>query len=279
MRLRTLLIVLAACLLLLCAGGYVVARYLGGKLADMPLAKQSCTVTADGVVTLDAEQLGNAATIAAVGIRRQLPERAVVVALATAYQESKIRNLSGGDRDSVGLFQQRPSQGWGTVEQISDQRYAAGKFYDKLVKIPGWEKMRVTDAAQAVQISAHPELYQQWADESEILARALQGTAVQAVTCTLGSNPATRGAEAAKALDTSVQLDWGTSGTVEGGAFSLPAVSNQVGWRYAHWLVARAEEHGVRSVRFAGLEWTAKSGGWSRTTAATGDRVTAEVYA
>ncbi|GGK36669.1 hypothetical protein GCM10010124_31640 [Pilimelia terevasa] len=77
----------------------------------------------------------------------------------TAMQESGLRNLPGGDRDSVGLFQQRPSQGWGTVAQLRDPAYAATKFYQRLAKVPGWERMSVTDAAQAVQRSAYPNAY------------------------------------------------------------------------------------------------------------------------
>ncbi len=144
-----------------------------------------CEVRTDtGAVRLDADQMANAATIAAVGLTRGLPERAVVVALATALQESELNNLSGGDRDSVGLFQQRPSQGWGTAEQIRDPRYAASAFYDQLVKVRGWEDMRVTEAAQRVQRSAFPEAYQKWADEAQVLAEALVGTAYGAVMCT-----------------------------------------------------------------------------------------------
>src|SRR5262245_60768023 len=102
--------------------------------------KQTCVArTGTGVVTLDPAQMANAATIAAVGIRRGMPDRAVVVALATSLQESKLRNLAGGDRDSVGLFQQRPSQGWGSREEIADPRYAAGKFYAALMRVRGWE--------------------------------------------------------------------------------------------------------------------------------------------
>src|SRR3712207_121965 len=145
---------------------------MGGVL-KLPRLGPECTVRADGEVTLDAVQMANAATISAVGVRRKMPERAVVVALATALQESKLENLDTGDRDSVGLFQQRPSQGWGSEEQIQDPRYAAEKFYAALKKVKGWKKMRVTDAAQKVQRSAYPNAYEKWADESEVLARAL----------------------------------------------------------------------------------------------------------
>jgi murein DD-endopeptidase MepM/ murein hydrolase activator NlpD len=74
-------------------------------------------------------------------------------------QESGLRNLTGGDRDSIGLFQQRPSQGWGTPQQLADPAYQAGKFFDKLITIDGWQQMPLTDAAQAVQRSAYPDAY------------------------------------------------------------------------------------------------------------------------
>ena len=131
-----------------------------------------CTLPSSGVPLTD-EQIGNARTIAQVGRDRGLPERAVVIALATAMQESSLRNLDYGDRDSLGLFQQRPSQGWGTPEQVQDPVYAAGKFYDGLVLVPGWQTMRVTDAAQWVQRSAYGELYQQHAEMAVELSATL----------------------------------------------------------------------------------------------------------
>ena len=79
---------------------------------------------------------------------RGLPDRAVVIALATAQQESRLRNLDYGDRDSLGLFQQRPSSGWGTAAQVQDPEYAAGKFFDRLVRVPGWETGRLTEVAR-----------------------------------------------------------------------------------------------------------------------------------
>ncbi|GAA0636760.1 hypothetical protein GCM10009547_46380 [Sporichthya brevicatena] len=111
---------------------------------------------------LDAHQMANARTIVAVGKLLGLPPRAAVIAVATAYQESWIRNLNWGDRDSLGLFQQRPSYGWGTKAQIRTPAYAAAAFYGPLVAIPGWERMPLTVAAQAVQRSAFPNRYAQW---------------------------------------------------------------------------------------------------------------------
>ena len=159
--------------------------------------------------------MANAATIAAVGLVRQLPERAVVVALATAFQESELKNLDYGDRDSVGLFQQRPSQGWGTPEQILDPRYSAGKFYSSLVKVRNWEGLRVTEAAQRVQRSAFPEAYEKWADESTVLAEALTGRAGSAVTCTQVGEPQQRGLSATEALGNGLRADWGDHVTVQ----------------------------------------------------------------
>ncbi|WP_091651915.1 hypothetical protein [Micromonospora pallida] len=247
-------------------GIYLGIRNVGDDLR-LPIAGRSCTVQADGQVRLNAEQMANAATIAAIGIQRKMPERAVVVALATAYQESGLENLAGGDRDSIGLFQQRPSQGWGTPEEIRDPRYAAKKFYAGLKKVRGWEEMRVTDAAQAVQRSAFPEAYQKWADESEVLTRALLGDATAAVACTVGRTPVMRGDAAAAALTRGLTLDWGLSETAslaELTGLAVPAADPRDGWRYAHWLVSHAHDHGVKRVRFADLEWTASKGTWSR---------------
>jgi hypothetical protein len=138
-----------------------------------PPTTQVCTVPATSV-TLSGEQWANARTIAQVGYDRGLSERAVVIALATAMQESTLRNLDHGDRDSLGLFQQRPSQGWGTPAQVRDPVHAAGRFYDGLVRVPGWDTMRLTDAAQTVQRSAFPELYQQHEPLAVALVDALR---------------------------------------------------------------------------------------------------------
>ena len=118
-------------------------------------------LTIDG---LDATQLANAHIIMAVAAQRGLPVRAAVIAVATALQESTLRNLSGGDRDSLGLFQQRPSQGWGTPAQILDPVFASNAFYDHLVRVANWETIPVTQAAQAVQRSAYPTAYAKWED-------------------------------------------------------------------------------------------------------------------
>ncbi|MEI5603588.1 C40 family peptidase [Streptomyces brasiliscabiei] len=119
---------------------------------------------------LPAEQVPNAATIVATGLSLDVPEKGRIVALATAMQESRLRNLNYGDRDSLGLFQQRPSQGWGSAQQIRDPVYASEQFYKHLRKVNGWQQMTITQAAQAVQRSGYPDAYAQW----ENLATALQ---------------------------------------------------------------------------------------------------------
>ncbi|MFE6833224.1 hypothetical protein ACFVFI_00055 [Streptomyces sp. NPDC057705] len=124
------------------------------------------------------EQAANAATIAAVGVAKGLPDRAVTIALATAMQESALRNLDHGDRDSLGLFQQRPSMGWGTPEQIRDPVYSAGIFYDHLVDVPGYSRLPLTVAAQKVQRSGFPQAYAKHEPDATVLTAAFGGDGI-----------------------------------------------------------------------------------------------------
>ena len=141
-----------------------------GRTLVIPAAGGSSSGGAGGSVTaLTAEQEGNGRIIIAVGRELGIPDYGIVIALATAMQESSLRNLSWGDRDSVGLFQQRPSTGWGTVEQIMDPAHATRLFFDGnpgltrgLRDISGWQSMALTVAAQKVQISAYPNAYAKW---------------------------------------------------------------------------------------------------------------------
>ncbi|GGK41088.1 hypothetical protein GCM10010124_37480 [Pilimelia terevasa] len=275
----TAVVVTAVAAVVVAGFGVVVVRDVldGLRLAAID---RHCTVKASGEVALDADQTANAATIAAMGVRQEMPERAVVVALATALQESKLKNLPGGDRDSVGLFQQRPSMGWGSPKQIRNPRYAARKFYQGLAKVRGWERMRVTDAAQHVQRSAFPQAYEKWVDEAEVLTRALLGRATGAVACTVPRGDSPADGAATTSVLRGLRLDWGdfaTSG-VDTHAVTVAPGSARHGWRYAHWLVAHAAAHGVRAVSYAGLRWTAERGDWGASPEATGRGVTAEVF-
>ena len=143
-----------------------------------------CTLTVNGHhYGLDRAQVANATTIAQTAVALGLPHHAVTVALAATFQESGLQNLTHGDRDSVGLFQQRPSQGWGTPAQLLDTRYASDAFLRALSRIQGWASLPVADAVQRVQRSAAPGAYAHWEREARALARAVTGEAVGTLSC------------------------------------------------------------------------------------------------
>jgi murein DD-endopeptidase MepM/ murein hydrolase activator NlpD len=128
-------------------------------------------------------QVTNAATIITAGRQLGVPRRGWVVALATAMQESSLNNLDHGDRDSIGLFQQRPSQGWGTRAQIMNPVYSATAFYRRLLTIGNWQNLKITEAAQAVQRSALPNAYSRWESDATTLVTALTGEVGIAADC------------------------------------------------------------------------------------------------
>jgi cell wall-associated NlpC family hydrolase len=128
------------------------------------------------------DQMANAATIIAIGKQLTVPPPGWVVAIAAALQESGLHNLDHGDRDSLGLFQQRPSQGWGTPAQIMDPTYAATQFYRHLLAIPGWQQMSVNDAAQAVERSGFPDAYAQHEQAARAIVAAVAGVACTGIT-------------------------------------------------------------------------------------------------
>jgi hypothetical protein len=202
-------------------------------------------------VLLTTEQAANASTIAAVGKRLGVPNHAVTIALATAFQESGMRNLDYGDRDSLGLFQQRPSQGWGTPEAIQDPRLASAAFYRRLLKVEGWATLSVTAAAQRVQRSAAPDAYGQWEDASRTLARALTGEVPAGIACRYdvpkGSVIPTAG------LKRQAELELGPGGLAR----------TKAPWVTAGWLVTHARTYHLTRISTTGHTWTAKSGEWA----------------
>jgi hypothetical protein len=129
--------------------------------------------------SISAGQLRNAHEIIRAGQAMGLPARAWVIAVATSIQETKLINYgylgSANDHDSLGLFQQRPSAGWGSPEQLTDPDYAARAFYAALVKVPGWDEMNLTDAAQTVQVSAYGDRYAQWEAKAADVVNAFYG--------------------------------------------------------------------------------------------------------
>ncbi|MEE1833415.1 heavy metal transporter [Streptomyces sp. SP17KL33] len=292
---------MAAFVVLAAIGAYLTVQYLTGGNGT-----PRCVVVSaagDGAsYEFTPEQAANAATISAVGTSRELPERAVTIALATALQESSLRNIAHGDRDSLGLFQQRPSQGWGTEQQIQDPVYAAGEFYEHLVKVEGYERLPLTVAAQRVQRSGYPEAYAKHEPDATLLAAALTGRSAATLTCegrrdTTGTGTAYTGGP--EAVRSALAQDFGDEAfesaaavvSSEGGASAeasaapSPSVSpaagtvtipltdiedgdraRQRGWELAHWAVANSSRLGVERVSYAGREWVAegRAGAWRK---------------
>lgn len=260
------------------------------------LAADECTATAgDRTVELTTEQAENAALITAIAVGRGMPARAATIALATAYQESKLYNIEHGDRDSLGLFQQRPSQGWGSEEQVLDPYYSTNAFYDALDRIGDYESMEVTVAAQEVQRSAYPSAYADHEADARVLASALTGNSAAAFSCTHTDEPEaaadrltksglTRRADVVRReLDGLFGNPLGgfapggvSTGHMEGSAhydgraidvFVRPVnAENKVrGWAIAQYLVAQAERLDIETIIFDDRIWKAgdRSGdGW-----------------
>jgi hypothetical protein len=130
------------------------------QLSPLPVTAQQSHIPLSG------EQQHNAQQIVAAAKKMGLPPRAAVIAVATSMQETKLHNLGDlgatNDHDSLGLFQQRPSSGWGTPQQITDPQHATTSFLTGLQQVDGWQQMPLTDAAQKVQVSAFGDRYAQW---------------------------------------------------------------------------------------------------------------------
>jgi hypothetical protein len=240
-----------------------------GSIGTLSL-RGHCTATALGNSTeVSPEQAGNAAIIAAVAVHRNLPGRAASIGIATAMQESKLVNLPGGDRDSLGLFQQRPSQGWGTPQQIRDPVYATNAFYDVLVKVEGYQNLPITKAAQTVQRSAFPSAYAAHEPEARILASALTGYSPAGLSCVLPGVGGTtaQSADAAGLTPRAEEVlraaahETGRAGSAEPGSaaavrFLLTGRNARTdGWALAQWAVARADALDVVSVETDGKRW------------------------
>ncbi|MFJ4844116.1 heavy metal transporter [Streptomyces sp. NPDC088733] len=292
-------------LVLLGVAGYAAYHFglIGGPGAV------ECTVTAEGgTLRLEPQQAANASTIAAVASSRGLPERAVAIALATSMQESALRNINHGDRDSMGLFQQRPSQGWGTAAQIMDPVYASNEFFDGLVKIQGYSRLPLTVAAQRVQKSGYPQAYAKHEADAALLAAALTGRHGAALTCTTadggrtaaGGDPAkvrarlvrefgpevaprtlaARGAGGdAKNADTPERAGAAPQQSPDRRTVAVPSApagggarggDARRGWELAQWAVAHADELKVEKVAFAHQEWSAAASrkGWTKSNSA-----------
>jgi hypothetical protein len=250
-----------AATLVLAVTGVVVAL---DRLDGQDVGEQRCSAVLDGTPWhLSPTQSDNAALVVAAAVRRGMPARAATIGIATALQESKLVNIDYGDRDSVGLFQQRPSQGWGTVEQIMDPVYATGAFYDELAGVDGYESLEITDAAQRVQRSGFPDAYAQHEVRARAWASALTGYSPAVVTCTLA--PADAPGSADSLLARAARDSGALPGTVDddGGvtldATALPAGAAEparLAWAVGQWAVAVADPEAVTTVTVADRTWT-----------------------
>ncbi len=258
----------------------IVAGVLVGIVLTDRQPQRSEYCTADVGAThaqIDNEQARWTTLMAAIAQRRGLPPRATTIAIATAFQESRIHNLDYGDRDSAGLFQQRPSQGWGTRAQILDPEYTINAFYDSLAKVVGYESMIITEAAQEVQRSGFPGAYAQHEDYARALASALRGYSAAAFSCTI--NPT--GAGRVDDVRHDIRDAYGDITVHTGDSVvelplngSAPDVDAR-GWSLAHYAVGNASRLEIASVSFDGLRWTAENSpaGWVPNASAKPDRV------
>ncbi len=240
-------------LVVVALAGVAAAGYVGIDRIIHTVSGEQCEVTATGSTYGWApDQASNTAAITAIAIKRGLPARAASIAIATAMQESKVRNVRFGDRDSLGLFQQRPSQGWGTAEQILDPEYATNTFYDALEKVDGYADMDIAVAAQEVQRSAAGSAYAQHEDKARATASVLSGQTHAGIGCAL-RDPETPGdGEAVAAL---IEKDFGLGSTVEGTTVTLTAESDDLAWAVASWAVARATDTGAVRVSVDRRQW------------------------
>jgi hypothetical protein len=259
----------------LVAAGTLVAIVLTDR---QPVRGEYCTADVGAThAQIDIEQARWATLMSAIAQRRGLPPRATTIAIATAFQESRIHNIDYGDRDSVGLFQQRPSQGWGTQEQLMNPTYAINAFYDALVKVEGYETMIITDAAQKVQLSGFAGAYAQHEDSARALASALRGYSIAAFSCSI--NPTGGGLTTAVSTDLVAafgRIPIRTSNTAV--VLPLTGAAPDVearGWGLAHYAVGNAARLQIASVSFDGQQWSAADSpdGWRRSPTARPDRV------
>ena len=247
-------------LILILVGG---AGYIAFTTLKTNFGEPSCRATALGrSVTFSPEQSANAATITAIALKRGLPARAATIANATAIVESKLRNLKYGDRDSLGLFQQRPSQGWGTVDEVLDPVHATNKFYDALIKVDGYEAMVITQVAQEVQRSGFPQAYAAHEDEGRILASTLAGHSPGGFGCRLDEATAST---AAPVIAADLTAELGIPATVAGREVRVSGRTTEEAWAAGSWAVAHAEVDGITSVTVGNRTWTRARGerAWS----------------
>lgn len=245
---------LVAALVVVVAGVIV---FFGGRAVWNAITSSPFHGCKFGNFQVDTDQAATASTMVGVVLQRHLPERAAVLVLAAGLQESKLHNLAlgDGDRDSVGVLQQRPSQGWGTAAQLGDVHYATGKFLDALVKIEGWQNGDLADTIQEIQVSSDGSLYGQHEAEAQAIADALTGKAPAAITCsfpkpTQVATPQVTAQQVARDLPVNAP-------TLSTHGVDVPGAS----WATAAWFVANGDRLGIDRVSYNGKTWT-RGKGW-----------------
>ncbi|WP_296136906.1 hypothetical protein [uncultured Tessaracoccus sp.] len=270
MRKRSIALVLTVVLL----AAVVVGGWRLWQRVQEHFTPERCTVTSSGgePLTLTPEQSRMSAIIVAASYRADLPEQAAVIALATAYQESGIRNLDHGDRDSLGLFQQRPDPkfDWGTAEQIMDPWYASERFYEELVKFDGWETADVNDQAQKVQRSGHPEAYRKHEANARALASAARGSTPEAITCVNFADPVADPAP----IEAVVAEVPGVQHTREGDAIRLTADTDAHLWSAVHLAMLNTYDAGLTAVQVGDRRWQVGWDAWRDAEAIEGATIT-----
>lgn len=228
------------------------ARYVWDRATTLhPSAR-----CAFGSYTTDTGQASVAATMVGVTLQRGLPSRAALLVLMAGWQESKLRNIPAGqgDLDSVGVLQQRPSQGWGSAAELADVATATGKFLDQLVTAPDWQTGNPADVIQEVQISADGNAYAKHEAKSQAMADALTGAAPHAVSCEFDAPDQIASAQAVAEL-VAAELPVNQAAH-DDQTVTVPGA----GWATAAWFVANADRLGIDSVRYAAQAWTRKDG-------------------
>ncbi|HEY1627652.1 MAG TPA: hypothetical protein VGG16_28070 [Streptosporangiaceae bacterium] len=282
---RTAIVVLVIAVAL--GGLALAARYAFDRITATSPPPPGCQLGPAAYSTdLDPGQAGIASLIAGVAARRHLPEQALTIALATAMQESQLENLPYGDRDSLGVFQQRPSQGWGTRAQIENPVYATTRFFEALVQVPRYTKIPVDVAAQDVQHSADGSAYGSQAYVAGLLAGYLTGKPaanIWQVTCWY--TPATGQRADVSAARKGLVQTFGPAGRDDVMVRDTTASYDKIlveaqprdRWTVAAWLVTHAQEYQISNVRYAGYEWEAADGsmGWQRDPGPSSDTIVA----
>ena len=273
MRKRTAIILVVT---LVVVGALGFGAWKGYEWLVTRMIPNACYLQVEGAeepLRLTNEQARNASIIVAESYNRGLSEQAAVIALATAWQESGLRNLNYGDRDSLGLFQQRPSYDWGTEEQIMDPWYSSGRFYEELIKFEGWESTDVNDIAQKVQRSGHPEAYRKHETNARALAGAFRGSREGVFTCI---NRDASGTDHG-VLDKVVAAVPGVKLQDNGSDLTMTASNADSAWSATHLAIANAADLGVEKVVVGGNEWKQGERTWKDVRPVSGESVTVTI--